>query len=103
MLMRCLVGHSWSPGIEKAPDEGALWVCGVGARNRLLGTMNDFGRLLRSSENKLQHYYITTYSSSQADYLSDCYHVNLADFRHLFVICRSLTAVHFEGAPGCIT
>jgi len=31
--------------------------------------MNDFGRLLRSSENKLQHYYITTYSSSQADHL----------------------------------
>jgi hypothetical protein len=48
MLMRCLVGHSWSPGIEKAPDEGALWVCGIGARNRLLATMNDFGRLLRS-------------------------------------------------------
>src|SRR5258706_255986 len=44
---------AWSPGIEKAPDEGALWVCGIGARNRLLGTMNDFGRLLRSSENKL--------------------------------------------------
>jgi hypothetical protein len=51
MLMRCLVGHGWSPGIEKAPDEGALWVCGIGARNRLLATMNDFGRLLRSSEN----------------------------------------------------
>jgi hypothetical protein len=33
MLMSCLVGHSQSPGIEKAPDEGALWVCGIKREN----------------------------------------------------------------------
>jgi hypothetical protein len=79
----------------------------MGLRDRrsksLLTTMNDLGHLLRSSESKLQHYYITTYSSSQADHLSYCYCVNLANFRHFFVICCSLTAVHFEGAPDCLT
>jgi hypothetical protein len=102
--MRCLVGHSWSPGIEKAPDEGALWVCSIGARNRLLATMNDFGRLLRSSENKLQYYYNTTYSSSsQADHLSYCHYVNLADFRHFFRDLPPQSHRRAEGAPGCIT
>jgi hypothetical protein len=53
MLMRCLVGHSWSPGIEKAPDLGACGVAASALEIVLLATMNDIGRLLRSSQKEL--------------------------------------------------
>jgi hypothetical protein len=51
LSLRCLLGHSWSTGIEKAPDLGA---CGFAAsaleivcsRRR----WEDFGDLLCSSE-----------------------------------------------------
>jgi hypothetical protein len=51
--MRCLLGHSWSPGIEKAPDLGACGFAASALEIVLLATMNDFGVLLRSSHNEL--------------------------------------------------
>jgi hypothetical protein len=50
LLMRCLVGHSWSPGIEKAHDLGALWICSAALEIVCMRRLDDFGVLLRSSE-----------------------------------------------------
>src|ERR1700730_1185554 len=69
MLMRCLVGHSRSPGIEKAPYLGACGFAASALEIVCLRRLDDFGVLLRSSENKLQNQYITTISSSQANKL----------------------------------
>jgi hypothetical protein len=63
MLMRCLVGHSWSPGIEKAPDEGALWVCGIKRENVCARDDEQLSAVSRAAlQNKLQYQYITTSS-----------------------------------------
>src|SRR6266446_6305190 len=66
LSMRCLLGHSWSPGIEKAPDLGACGFAASALEIVCLRRWDDFGVLLRSSQNKLQCQYITTSSSSQA-------------------------------------
>jgi hypothetical protein len=60
LSMRCLLGHSWSPGIEKAPDLGA---CGFAASALEIvcsrRQWEDFGDLRCSSE-KLQCHRIAT-------------------------------------------
>jgi len=41
LSMRCLLGHSWSPGIEKAPYLGA---CGFARRRSKSSARDDDGR-----------------------------------------------------------
>src|SRR5438128_4223221 len=45
LSMRCLLGHSWSPGIEKAPDLGACGFAASALEDRLHATMRRLRRL----------------------------------------------------------